>query len=193
VLELLTGALARRNPEGYAAHFRRLDAPAQAAYLARLPDEALADHARALGTGSTLGLTLSLEAEVVLESAVIGKRLPPARGWEAVLEAEARARALAATLGPPTVTGLLATSLEALEASAAQLRAAGWCPQAVTLIEDRDAEGLAEWALAGELARGGRFWTTRQVLAGPAAPPQLAARLERVAAACGARFSRLCP
>ena len=49
MLELLTGALARRNPLAYAAHFRRLGPAAQLAYLDQLAGEDLPDHARALG------------------------------------------------------------------------------------------------------------------------------------------------
>jgi hypothetical protein len=189
VLELLTGALARRNPVAYASHFRRLDADSQGAYLDRLPPEELADHARSLGVRSTVGFTLSLDHQVCLESSVAGKRLAPARGWVGVMAAEARARALAATLGPPAVTGLLVAGLEALAAEGPLLAASGWPLEAITITEDPPPGGDAEWALSGELTRGGRFWSSRQQIA-PAALAGVLERLEATAAACGARLIR---
>jgi hypothetical protein len=188
--DFLTGGFARRNPTAYASHFRRLDPAAQSAYLERLPGEDLADHARALGVRSTIGFTLRLDGPPVLESAVAGKRLRLAKGWTSVAAAEASARSLAATLGPPAVTGLLVADLESLLAEGPQLAAAGWPVEVLTLTEDLPPGTDAEWAVSGELVRGGRFWSSRQLLP-RGAPEETLTVLRQAAASCGGQFVRV--
>jgi hypothetical protein len=178
--------LATRNPAAYTAHFERLSGEEQAAWLAGLSAEALAAHLRALGGQLTLGLILSLgEGAPTLAAVVGGKALAPAVGWENVRRAELEARAFAAELGEPVVTGLLELELPAL-ASSDRLTALGWQVERVTLCLDTEHQQL-EWSLAGTLGRGGTFWSARR--AAPLAEAGAAQQqLEAAARRTGARL-----
>lgn len=184
MLHFLTAALADRNPAAYTAHFRRLSAAEQSAYLAGLDPKGLATHLRATGTPVTLGFILTVHGDsATLGAMVAGQARPKAEGWAQAREALNHARVLALGVGSPVVTGLLEIGLAELVRPGlpADLLALGWAIREVLVWVDTERH-LTEWNVSGTLD-GGTFWSRRQRLQGgrellDQAATQLGARLE---------------
>lgn len=165
--ELLTAALAEANPRAYAAHFRRLDAAGQQAYLQGLAPARLRGHFRALGEVPAVGLLLSVRGGVArLEATVGGCPLGSAEG-PALAGLQARALELGRAVEARAVSGLASGSLVELAALEAALAELGWRPRSVLLAGDGGGGGCAPtlgWSMRGTIGEAGAFYTPNEAL-----------------------------
>ncbi|MCC6334116.1 MAG: hypothetical protein IT380_09040 [Myxococcales bacterium] len=185
MLEVLSAALARRNPKAYIAHFLRLDPEAQRAFVGGLTPEEHRLHVGVVGESLVLGLVLTVTADdVTMTASLAGGTLRTAQGWQAARtlqdEVWARAEALG---GTSTATGLLKLPIEQL--TSAPLSSLGWRVESVELWVDPSG-GPPTWRVRGVLPGGGTFWSPAQVLTG--SPQAWETRLRAAASSLGARF-----
>lgn len=160
VRELLTPALAGTNPKAYFAHFKRLDAEGQRAYLGRLSADDLRLHFRALGETATVGLLLTV-AGPALEATVGGGPLGRAEGADCAA-LQARALALGREIDAKVVSGMVSGgSLARLPELESALATVGWSPRTVVLAGDSGGGECAPslgWSLRGAVADVGTFY-----------------------------------
>lgn len=185
--DLLKPALAGTNPRAYAAHFKRLDADAQRAYLSQLGADALKTHFKTLGETATVGLLLKVDGPH-LEATVGGGALGAAQG-AACGRLQDRALTLGRQIDAGSISGLVSgASLSRLEALEGTLAALGWRARTIMLAGDSGGGEFAPslgWTLRGTIGEGGTFYMPSEALVW-AEREAVTARLREFAARTGA-------